>query len=135
MCGRYTRYLTWAEIDELHRLTTGWETGRNTDARYNIAPTQTVEFIIANGDGNHALKEGRWWLVPCWAKEIPKKAMFNARIETADTSGAFKDAFNSKRCLMDQEPWRRRQDPDSSTSTTSSRSRPPGYGRTTTSWT
>ena len=26
--------------------------------------------------------------------------MFNARIETADTSGAFKDAFASTRCLI-----------------------------------
>jgi hypothetical protein len=29
------------------------------------------------------------------AKEMLKAAMFNARIETADTSGAFKDAFAS----------------------------------------
>jgi putative SOS response-associated peptidase YedK len=26
--------------------------------------------------------------------------MFNARIETVETSGAFKDAFKSKRCLI-----------------------------------
>jgi putative SOS response-associated peptidase YedK len=31
---------------------------------------------------------------------MPKAAMFNARIETADTSGAFKDAFASTRCLI-----------------------------------
>jgi putative SOS response-associated peptidase YedK len=35
-----------------------------------------------------------------WAKEMPKAAMFNARIETVDTSGAFKDAFASTRCLI-----------------------------------
>lgn len=43
---------------------------------------------------------GRWWLVPFFAKEMPKAAMFNARIETVDTSGAFREPFNSKRCLI-----------------------------------
>jgi putative SOS response-associated peptidase YedK len=33
-------------------------------------------------------------------QEMPKAAMFNARIETADTSGAFKDTFKSTRCLF-----------------------------------
>jgi putative SOS response-associated peptidase YedK len=46
------------------------------------------------------LREGRWRLVPWWAKVMPRKAMFNARIVTADSSGAFKDAFASTRCLM-----------------------------------
>ena len=58
-------------------------------------------FVTAGDDGNHKLREGRWWLVPWWAKEMPKKTpMLNARMETADTSGAFKDAFKSKRCLI-----------------------------------
>lgn len=101
MCGRYTRYLSWSEIHRLYRLTAPAEgAGRNTEARYNIAPTQTVDFITWNDDGNHKLREGRWWLVPWWAKEMPKAAMFNARIETVATSGAFKDAFKSKRCLI-----------------------------------
>jgi putative SOS response-associated peptidase YedK len=101
MCGRYTRYLSWSEIHRLYRLTAPAEgAGRNTEARYNIAPTQTVDFVTWNDDGNHKLREGRWWLVPWWAKEMPKAAMFNARIETVATSGAFKDAFKAKRCLI-----------------------------------
>jgi putative SOS response-associated peptidase YedK len=51
-------------------------------------------------NGGQKLREGRWWLVPWWAKEMPKQAMFNARIETVDTSGSFKDAFASTRCLI-----------------------------------
>ncbi|MCB1471033.1 MAG: SOS response-associated peptidase, partial [Rhizobiaceae bacterium] len=35
-----------------------------------------------------------------WAKEMPKQAMFNARIETVDNSPAFREAFKSKRCLI-----------------------------------
>lgn len=31
---------------------------------------------------------------------MPKQAIFNARIETADTSGAFKDAWRETRCLV-----------------------------------
>ncbi|KQZ14316.1 hypothetical protein ASD44_09700 [Mesorhizobium sp. Root554] len=101
MCGRYTRYLSWSEIHRLYRLTAPAEgEGRNTEARYNIAPTQSVDFITWDDDGDHKLREGRWWLVPWWAKEMPKAAMFNARIETVATSGAFKDALKSKRCLI-----------------------------------
>jgi putative SOS response-associated peptidase YedK len=59
-----------------------------------------VPFVTAGDDGNHRLREGRWWLVPWWAKEMPKAAMFNARIESVDASGAFKDAFQSTRCLI-----------------------------------
>lgn len=100
MCGRYTRYLPWSEIHRLYRLTAPAETGRNTQPRYNIAPTQDVLFVTPGEDGGHKLREGRWWLVPWWAKEMPKSAMFNARSETVETSGAFKDAFKSKRCLI-----------------------------------
>ena len=100
MCGRFTRYLSWSEIHRLYRLTAQADAGRNTEPRYNIAPTEDVLFVTAGDDGNHKLREGRWWLVPWWAKDMPKAATFNARVETADTSGAFKDAFKSKRCLI-----------------------------------
>jgi putative SOS response-associated peptidase YedK len=56
--------------------------------------------VTAGESGAHKLREGRWWLVPWWAKEMPKGAMFNARSETVDTSGASKDAFKSTRCLI-----------------------------------
>lgn len=99
MCGRFTRYLSWREIIELYNLTLDYEVGRNDEPRYNIAPTQTVPFVVSD-EGDQRLKEGRWWLVPWWAKEMPKQAMFNARVETVATSGAFKDAFRLKRCLI-----------------------------------
>ncbi len=100
MCGRFTRYLPWSEIHRLYRLTAPADTGRNAPARYNIAPTEDVLFVTAGEDCGQKLREGRWWLVPWWAKELPKAPMFNARMETADTSGAFKDAWKSKRCLI-----------------------------------
>lgn len=100
MCGRYTRYLCWSEIHRLYRLTAPAEIGRNDEPRYNIAPTEEVPFVTAGEDGNHQLREGRRWLVPFWAKEMPKAAMFNARIEDVDTAPAFRDAFKSRRCLI-----------------------------------
>ncbi|MBX3582888.1 MAG: SOS response-associated peptidase [Rhizobiaceae bacterium] len=100
MCGRFTRFHTWAEIHRMYSMLPESETGRNTAARYNIAPTEDVYFVTADEHGGQKFREGRWWLVPWWAKELPKAAMFNTRIETADTSGAFKDAWKSKRCLI-----------------------------------
>ncbi len=99
MCGRFTRYHTWAEIHAMYRLLDG-ERGRNTEARYNIAPTQDVIFITAGDDGFQKVREGRWWLVPHWAKEVPKYTMFNAKSEEAATKPAFRDSFKSKRCLI-----------------------------------
>ncbi|WP_353645093.1 SOS response-associated peptidase [Mesorhizobium sp. WSM2239] len=100
MCGRFTRYLPWSEIHRLYRLTLDWEKQRNDEPAYNIAPTDEVVFVTAGEGGNHKLREGRWWLVPWWAKETPKGAMFNARSEEANTKPAFRDAFTSKRCLI-----------------------------------
>ena len=56
-------------------------------ARNNIAPTEDVLFVTAGEDGNDTLREGRWWLVPWWATEIPKAAMFNARSESRHLGG------------------------------------------------
>ena len=94
MCGRFTEMMPWPELVRLYRLSDPW-LGRNTAARYNIAPTQTVPFIHHDDLGLQVLRDGRWWLVPHWAKEMPKAAMFNARIETVDTAPAFRDAWKT----------------------------------------
>jgi putative SOS response-associated peptidase YedK len=92
--------MPWPELVRLYRLTETWERQRNDAPAHNIAPTDPVPFVTAGENGAQRLREGRWWLVPWWAREMPKQAMFNARIETVDTSGAFKDAFASTRCLI-----------------------------------
>jgi putative SOS response-associated peptidase YedK len=99
MCGRFTQMLSWRELVAAYRLTDKYLI-RNTEARFNIAPTQTVPFIRMGEDGDPVVEDGRWWLVPHWAKEMPKAAMFNARIETVATSPAFRDAFKARRCLI-----------------------------------
>lgn len=100
MCGRFTNFHTWAEIHAMYRLTDA-ERGRNTEARYNIAPTQDVLFVTAGKDGYQQVREGRWWLVPGWAKEASSKyPTFNARSEDAETKASFRDSYKSKRCLI-----------------------------------
>ena len=101
MCGRFTNEMTWAELHALYKLSDNlYPTRSNMQPRFNIAPTQDVDFVHLDKAGEMELDRGRWWLVPFFAKELPKAAMFNARIETVDTSGAFREAFKSRRCLI-----------------------------------
>lgn len=100
MCGRFTLEHEWPAFTDLYDLPWDQERGRNTQARFNIAPTQDVLIVHNDADGHQEAETARWWLVPFWAKELPKGAMFNARIETIGTSPAFRDAFKSKRCLI-----------------------------------
>jgi putative SOS response-associated peptidase YedK len=98
MCGRFTNELTWSQIHALYSIHERPAT--NLPPRFNIAPTQDVDFVHLDKAGQMELDRGRWWLVPFFAKELPKAAMFNARIETVDTSGAFREGFKSRRCLI-----------------------------------
>lgn len=101
MCGRFTNEMTWAQLHALYKLSNEMFPVRsNLQPRHNIAPTQEVMFAHLDKAGNIELDHGRWWLVPFFAKELPKAAMFNARIETVDTSGAFREGFKSRRCLI-----------------------------------
>lgn len=99
MCGRFIIKGSWAEYYNALMIIGEADRGLNTAPRYNVAPTQDIKFIVLQEDENRTL-EGQWWLVPRWAREKPKFATFNARSETAYKSGAFRDAFKSKRCLI-----------------------------------
>lgn len=99
MCGRFIIKGSWAEYYDALMIIRPEDRGLNTPPRYNVAPTQEVKFV-ARQEGENRVLDGQWWLVPWWAKEKPKFAAFNARSETAHKSGAFRDAFKSKRCLI-----------------------------------
>ncbi|WP_240233639.1 SOS response-associated peptidase [Devosia lacusdianchii] len=100
MCGRFTNEMTWSELHALYSINDEGPPTSNMRPGFNIAPTQEVPFAHLDRAGNIELNSGRWWLVPHWAKELPKAAMFNARIETADTTAAFRDAWRYRRCLI-----------------------------------
>ena len=105
MCGRFTAHLPWPEIVALYKLVGTTERGRNVPPRCNIAPTQDVFFVHLNDAGEQVLDEGRWWLVPHWAKEEPKATLFNARSEEAAEKPSFGDAFKTRRCLIPADGW------------------------------
>lgn len=101
MCGRFTRYLSWSEIHRLCRLTAPAEIGRNDLVPPIQHCTDRDGAVCHMGrERRSQMRDGRWWLVPWWAKELPKQPMFNARVETVDTTNAFKDAFKNSRCLI-----------------------------------
>jgi putative SOS response-associated peptidase YedK len=99
MCGRFTRYYTWAEIHQLYRLTAP---ASNFQTRYNICPTTDVDTVVPAFD-QHGLTPMRWGLVPSWwskpLKEM-KSATFNARAETVVEKPMFRDSFKRRRCLI-----------------------------------
>ena len=103
MCGRFTNEMTWAEIygllklsDEMHPM----GPPSNMRPRYNVAPTQNIDFLQIDKSGNREYVTGRWGLVPFFAKDQGKFSTFNARIETVDTSGMFREPFKKRRCLI-----------------------------------
>ena len=101
MCGRFTARMTWEEIVRLYRVTLD-QPPRNTQARYNICPTDPVDVVVSN-DGKRTLVPMRWGLIPNWwskpLKEM-KVATFNARAETVAGKPMFRESFDERRCLI-----------------------------------
>jgi len=99
MCGRFTQAYTWRELVALYWLT---QPAVNLQARYNIAPTTTVEAVIPRGGDRLELVKMRWGLIPSWwnktAKEVP--ATFNARAKTVAEKPMFRGAFKRSRCIV-----------------------------------
>ncbi|HLL91095.1 MAG TPA: SOS response-associated peptidase [Tepidisphaeraceae bacterium] len=99
MCGRYTlrridaRRLGVAYPHPLFEEFT-------EHPRFNVAPSQDVAVVRVNANGDRVLGLVRWGLIPSWTTGKPKAKPINARAETAATSGMFKRAFESRRCLV-----------------------------------
>ena len=99
MCGRFTQHYTWEEV---HAFLSVFGPPRNLQPHYNIAPTDIVDVIRLDKEGDRELVPMRWGLVPGWwkktAKEMP--ATFNARAESVAEKPMFRDAFKSRRCII-----------------------------------
>lgn len=67
----------------------------------NLAPTEAIP-VITRQNGAYQLGMMRWWLHPAWSPDPPnqKYAMFNARIETIQTSRAFKGPIAYRRGIV-----------------------------------
>jgi putative SOS response-associated peptidase YedK len=99
MCGRYRLSRRKQIVEEYFEAVSDepdWA------PRYNIAPTQPVPVIRQHPkEPVRQLSLFRWGLISSWAKDMSGAAMMiNARSETASTKPAFRDALNSRRCLI-----------------------------------
>ena len=96
MCGRYT--LT-KNTDELEGRFSFSSSSFDWVPRYNIAPSQEVAVVLADGERRAELM--RWGLIPFWAKD-PKigSRMINARAETVAEKPSFRRPLRSMRCLI-----------------------------------
>jgi len=68
---------------------------------YNVAPTDQIA-AVREFRGEREMPDVRWGFVPSWAKQFEKQRPqpINARIETVATSGMFRRAFASSRCIV-----------------------------------
>jgi putative SOS response-associated peptidase YedK len=99
MCGRFT--ITRRDGNALAA-----ELGVPIDSipdyrpRYNIAPTQPY-FIVRLEYENRKAEAATWGLVNWWAKDARQAARYiNARAEGLEARPVFRDAFQSRRCVI-----------------------------------
>ncbi|MTH55620.1 SOS response-associated peptidase [Bacillus mangrovi] len=96
MCGRFSLDVELGTLQEAFQF----EFSGELQPRYNIAPSQNVLAITADG-GRRTGNLFRWGLVPPWSKDLKiGYKMINARSETAAEKPSFKRPFQSKRCLI-----------------------------------
>ena len=78
----------------------------NLQPRYNGSPTQDFAACRHDEDGNRAIAQLRWGLVPSRAKDSQMGTrLINARAETVHTKPSFGAAFRSRRCLVPANGW------------------------------
>lgn len=98
MCGRY-RLSRRKQILEERFGAAGED---DWSPRYNIAPTQMVPVVRQHPrEPWRDLSLLRWGLIPSWSRDASGAARaINARCETVATLPAFRDSFQSRRCLI-----------------------------------
>lgn len=108
MCGRFalrtpTKKLATAfQVEEMPTV----------EARYNIAPTQSILAVRQSEDAREAVLL-KWGMIPSWAKDDSMSArLINARSETVTEKPAFREAFKRSRCIIPAAgfyEWQRRE--------------------------
>lgn len=111
MCGRYTDNAELSDIrlafdvDQLE-LFRDWQPAFNITPSYG--PGVEQPFVIRTADGVRRLRLGRFWLIPpSWKqplKELPTS--FNARAEELAKKPFWREAFQTRRCLVPATGWR-----------------------------
>jgi putative SOS response-associated peptidase YedK len=91
MCGRYTLRTT----DRVKLKVFGAANLPLLEARYNIAPSQTV---LAVTEEPREFSWLVWGLVPSWTTTAT--GFINARAETLEDRASFSESFHRRRCLI-----------------------------------
>jgi putative SOS response-associated peptidase YedK len=100
MCGRYT--LTDPD-PRLLRFRFGLSESAEIDQppRFNVAPTDSVLAVRLDEEGRRLPGRLRWGLIPHYADPYSfDRLLINARAETVAEAPAFRDAFQTHRCLV-----------------------------------
>jgi putative SOS response-associated peptidase YedK len=99
MCGRY---VISSPAETIRDLFEAMGPLPNLRPRYNVAPTDPVPVVLLDRETKaRKLDTLRWGLIPYWAKDIKIGAtMINAKAETVAEKPAFREAFQSRRCLI-----------------------------------
>jgi putative SOS response-associated peptidase YedK len=97
VCGRFTQQRPTAELAAMFDAE---PPASELLPTYNLAPTDEAAVVVERAD-RRAIRAYRWGLIPSWAKDekIASK-LFNARVETLATSGAFRESFRRRRCIV-----------------------------------
>ncbi|HEY5145630.1 MAG TPA: SOS response-associated peptidase [Polyangiaceae bacterium] len=98
MCGRAALTASPAELREVF----GLDETPDIVPHYNVPPSRPLEVVrVLRGATSRKLEPLRWGLVPPWAKD-PKigSKLTLARAETVAHTGAFREAFLERRCLV-----------------------------------
>ncbi len=97
MCGRFVQQRPAAELAAVFDAE---PPTTELEPTYNLAPTDSASVVVERGD-RRAIRTYRWGLIPSWAKdEKVASKLFNARAETLATSGAFRESFRRRRCIV-----------------------------------
>jgi len=97
VCGRFTQQRPTAELAAVFDAEPPPEELLPT---WNLAPTDPAAVVVERAD-RRAIRAYRWGLIPSWSKdEKVASKMFNARAETLATSGAFRESFRRRRCIV-----------------------------------
>jgi putative SOS response-associated peptidase YedK len=102
MCGRFA--MDEKTNDLIEAFVLDGNDYRNWVPSYSVAPTDTIPVIrerrsSSTGEISRRVVPAVWDFHPAFVKES-KRPQFNARIETIATSGMWKGAFASSRCIV-----------------------------------
>ncbi len=97
MCGRFATDIPLHLIRDWYHAVGPLP---NDAPSYNVAPTQSVPVVRRHPEtGERRIDLLRWGLIPHWSKDKGRQPI-NARAETVGSSGMFRAALASRRCVV-----------------------------------